>query len=414
MPGLPGVTALELVTTFLRELREAILERSNVDAEEPLEVMVAAPANAASRQRWLTLEAFRRTGFSPIGLLNEPTAAAVEFAHHHLGELGKRSPKRYVVVYDLGGGTFDTSAVSLEGRRFELIAAEGIARLGGDDFDEIVLALACEQLGVAHAGAAELERAREAKESLRATSKKLRVDLGALGSAQIDVAELYARCEPLIDRTLAQTEALFERLRTRGIDPDDPRELGGLYLVGGGAAFPAVARKLRARFGKKLQLAPQPAAATAIGLAIAGDPDAHVMIREAVTRHFGVWREAEGGADKVFDPLIGKDLPGPLQVERRYHPTHAVGHLRFYECGALDDRGQPVQDLVPWTDIYFPYDPALASDRDLAHAPNARRPDLMDLEIAETYTYAPDGTISVQIANVSRGYSRTYELGALR
>ena len=100
---------------------------------------MSVPANAASRQRWLTLEAFRRAGFHPIGLLNEPTAAAVEFAHHHLRELGKKSPKRYVVVYDLGGGTFDTSAVSLEGRRFELLAAEGIARLGGDDFDELVL-----------------------------------------------------------------------------------------------------------------------------------------------------------------------------------------------------------------------------------------------------------------------------------
>ena len=78
------------------------------------------------------------------------------------------------------------------------------------------------------------------------------------------------------------------------------------------------------------------------------------MIREAVTRHFGVWREADGGADKVFDPLIGKNADAPTIVERRYHPTHAVGHLRFLECGALDDAGQPVQDLVPWTDVYFP------------------------------------------------------------
>jgi len=137
------------------------------------------------------------------------------------------------------------------------------------------------------------------------------------------------------------------------------------------------------------------------------------MIREAVTRHFGVWREAEGGADKVFDPLIGKDAPAPVTIERRYHPTHAVGHLRFFECGALDEHGQPVQDLVPWTDIYFPYDPALADRRELPRV-EGRRPDLMDLEIAETYTYKPDGTISVRIENVSRGYGRTYELGALR
>jgi molecular chaperone DnaK (HSP70) len=423
VPELPGVTALELVTAFLRELRTAIVDRSTMEVRAPLEVMVSVPANAASRQRWLTLEAFRRAGFQPIGMLNEPTAAAIELAHLHLGELGKRSPKRYVVVYDLGGGTFDTSAVSLEGRRFELIAAEGIARLGGDDFDEHVLALACEQLGIALDScegaqrAAALEWAREAKETLRQASKKLIVDLGPLGSATIDVAELCARCEPLIQQTLDETQRLFQRLRDRGIDPDDPRELGGVYLVGGAAAFPAVAKRLRAEFGKKLVLAPQPFAATAVGLAIAADKDAAVMIRETATRHFGVWREAAGGADKIFDSLIGKEAPTPIVVERRYRPTHAVGHLRFLECGALDDAGQPVHDLVPWKDIYFPYDPALVGRRDvpdLGPLAAQRRPDLQELVIAERYTYAPDGTISVHIENVSTGYSRTYELGALR
>jgi molecular chaperone DnaK len=419
VPDLPGISALDLATGFLAGLRESLVEHSNLEIAGPLEVMVAVPANAASRQRWLTLEAFRRAGFHPIGLINEPTAAAVEFAHHHLGELGKRSPKRYVVVYDLGGGTFDTSAVSLEGRRFDLIAAEGIARLGGDDFDERVLELACETAKIAVTGmdrAAALERAREAKETLRPSSKKLLVDLGAAGSVTIDVGELYARCEPMIEQTLAQTDLLFERLRERGIATEDPRELGGLYLVGGGAAFPAVGRLLRTRFGKKLQLAPQPFAATAIGLAIAADRDANVMIRESVTRHFGVWREAAAGVEKVFDPLIGKDraVDGPLVIERRYRPTHTIGHLRFLECGALDAAGQPVQDLVPWADIYFPYDPELAEHDGLEELPNRRRSDLLDSLIAETYTYAPDGTISVTIENVSRGYTRTYDLSRTR
>jgi molecular chaperone HscA len=411
VPGLPGVTALALVTTFLAELRRAIVERSNldVDADGPLEVMVAVPASAASRQRWLTLEAFRGAGFAPIGLVNEPTAAAIEFAHRHL-ELGKRSPKRYVVVYDLGGGTFDASAVSLEGRRFDLIASEGLARLGGDDFDELIVRAAG-----AEPTAAALERAREAKETLKATTRKLVVELAG-EPVTLDTAELYARAAPLIDQTIAQTDLLFERLRERGIDPDDPRELGGLYLVGGGAAFPAVGRTLRARFGKKLQLAAQPFAATAVGLAIAADPAAHVMIREALTRHFGVWREADAGADKVFDPLIGKNTAGdaPIVVSRRYRPTHAIGHLRFLECGALDAGGQPVQDLVPWRDVYFPYDPALADRGDLAGVANERRPGLMANEIAETYTCARDGTISVVIENRSRGYARSYDLGSLR
>src|SRR5262249_22476995 len=153
-----------------------------------------------------------------------------------------------------------------------------------------------------------------------------------------------------------------------GIDPDDSRELGGLYLVGGGVSFPAVARQLRARFGKKLQLAAQPFAATAVGLAIAADPDADLMIREALTRHFGVGGNADAGADKTSAPLPGKTPAGdsPIVVHRRYRPTHTIGHLRFLECGALDAFGQPVQDLVPWRDVYFPYDPALADRADLA------------------------------------------------
>jgi hypothetical protein len=91
-----------------------------------------------------------------------------------------------------------------------------------------------------------------------------------------------------------------------------------------------------------------------------------------------------------------------------------VGHLRFLECGALDGAGQPVQDLVPWRDVYFPYDPALADRSDLVELANERRSDLMAYEIAETYTVARDGTISVVIENTSRGYARSYELGALR
>jgi molecular chaperone DnaK (HSP70) len=129
------VTALELVTAFLAELQRAIVERSNLDVDGPLEAMVAVPASAASRQRWLTLEAFRRAGFAPIGLINEPTAAAIEFAHRHL-ELGRRSPKRYVVVYDLGGGTFDVSLVRIERDVTEVLASHGNNHLGGGDCDK--------------------------------------------------------------------------------------------------------------------------------------------------------------------------------------------------------------------------------------------------------------------------------------
>ncbi len=419
-------TALELTTEYLRFLRRMLVERSNLELDElePLEAMVAVPANASTSQRYLTVEAFNRAGFRVLGLINEPTAAAIEYAHNHLSALGKRTPKRYVVVYDLGGGTFDTSAVSLVDRRFDLIASEGISRLGGEDFDEVIL-----ELGLAEAGlrgselrpvkrAQLLEICREAKEALAPTSRRLSLDFGAaldgIELVTLDMAELNEACTPMVLRTLELLEVILERVREHGIDPDNVRELGGVYLVGGGTAFPLVGRMLRERYKRKVLMAPQPHAATAVGLAIAADPEAEIFVREAVTRHFGVWREGEAGRNKIFDPIIKKGLlpdGGSLSVERRYRPVHAVGHLRFLECSDIDDTGQPRGDMTPWGDILFPYDPSLAERSDLGAVPRDQRLAGGEVEIVERYGYGRDGAIWISIENATRGYSRRYVLG---
>ncbi len=420
-------TALELATEYLARLKALLFERSNLelDADEPLEVMIAVPANAGTSQRYLTVEAFRRAGFRVLGMMNEPTAAAIEYAHNHMGPLGKKSPKRYVVVYDLGGGTFDTSAVSLVDRRFDLLATEGIARLGGDDFDERILELALAAAGRAHEvhdsvlRARLLEACRTAKEALTGTSRKLIVDFGAalpgVESVALDMNAVNAACEPLVERTLELLERIFDRVRERGIDPSNPRELGGVYLVGGATAFPLVSRMLRDRYKKKVLVAPKAHAATAVGLAMAADPHAGVLVREAVTRHFGVWREGEAGRSKVFDPIIEKGaLPagdGILEVERAYRPVHSVGRLRFLECTELGADGQPHGDLTPWCDILFPYDPSLAERGDLALVPPEQRLAAPGEEIVERYSYDRSGSISIAIENRTRGYARRYVLG---
>ncbi len=179
----------------------------------------------------------------------------------------------------------------------------------------------------------------------------------------LDLARLYAETQPLVTRTLNELDSIFDQVRGFGIDPENPRELGAVYLVGGATAFPLVTRSLRERYGRKVLLAPQPHAATAVGLAIAADPDSGIFVREAVTRHFGVWREGERGREKIFDRIISKGaLPedGRLLIERRYRPVHAVGHLRYLECSGLGTGGEPAGDLTPWGEILFPYDPALA------------------------------------------------------
>lgn len=429
VPDMPGeITALELLTDFLRHLREELLGSSNleIDLDEPLEAMVAVPANASTRQRYLTLSAFERAGFRVLGLVNEPTAAAVELAHRHLGPIAPRSPKRYVVVYDFGGGTFDSAAVSLRDQRFELIASDGIARLGGDDIDELVLELALEQMSEAPAAvsgaarAAALEVCRQAKETLHANSRRLLVDLGAVlpevAPAVVDVSALYERAAPLIEATLEPLSRVVERLADHGINAEDPRELGGVYLVGGAVQFPAVQRRLRSLYGRKLKLALEPHAATAAGLAVCADPDAGVFVREAPTRHFGVWREGESGHDKVFDAIFVKDAEAhdrPLVARRLYRPRHSIGELSFMECARLSGDGQPAGDVTPWRRVRFAYAPELAAAEDLARRPVERRDDL-DTEVTETYVYAPDGTITIDIQTRPQGHAVHLALGSLR
>ena len=462
IPGAPGpTTPLELLERYLQWVRHMLHTRSNLQLRAgphaPLPAMVAVPANASTRQRYLTLEAFRRAGFSVLGLVNEPTAAAIEYAHREPVALSPRSPKRYVVVYDLGGGTFDTAAVSLQKRRFDLLTSEGIGRLGGADFDAVILELVLEALreaGVSPTAldelpaAAALELCRDAKEGLRPSSRRLVLDVGpllpaaVLGGASkstpddaqavppvvIATDRIFERCRPLVARTLALVDALFAGLPTHGIDPEDPRQLGALYLVGGSVAFPPVARVLRERYGRKIKLSAQPHAATAMGLAVAADPTAEIRVREATTRHFGVWREADDGREKVFDPILSKDaLPQDLEdardeapdddawvVQRRYRPVHTVGHLRFLECTRLED-GRPGGDLTPWQELRFPYDPGLA-EHPLDEVPVERRPlgAGPGVEIVETYRRARDGTITVEIDNPAAAVRRSYVLGALR
>lgn len=448
IPGAPGpTTALALLEAYLRWVRQMLATKSNLevpaDPHVPLPAMVAVPANASTRQRYLTLEAFRRAGFLVQGQVNEPTAAAIEYAHREPAALSPRSPKRYVVVYDLGGGTFDTAAVSLEGRRFDLLTSEGIGRLGGADFDAVILDLVRQSLldaGVSAAAldelptAAALELCRDAKEGLRASSRRLVVDPGPLlpdaPPAVLSTEAIYERCRPLVARTLALVDRLFASLPGHGIDPEDPRQLGALYLVGGSVAFPPVARILRERYGRKIKLSAQPHAATAMGLAVAADPEAEIRVREATTRHFGVWREADDGREKVFDPILSKDtLPREvspddaaagsdadgtaLVVQRRYRPVHTVGHLRFLECTRLSEDGRPAGDLTPWQELRFPYDPTLVG-RPLDDVPIERRATDAQVEIVETYRRAHDGTITVEIENAAAAVRRSWVLGALR
>jgi molecular chaperone DnaK (HSP70) len=423
-----SVPVLDLVTQFLIHVKKMVVHHSHLAPvrKKPLEAIAAVPANASTNQRYITLEAFRRAGFRVLSLMNEPSAAAVEFVHRYLKNLGSKSPKEYVVVYDLGGGTFDTAVVGFADRTFEVITHEGIARLGGDDFDRIIMDLVLKKIGIPETDLSRdqkmflLRECQERKEGLKPNTQKMMLDLepvfGQEESVVLGTKEIYEHSFPLIEQSLSLVDRVIQNLRMRGIDVESSHNFAALYLVGGSVIFPPVSRKLKETYGRKVRVSPFPQAATAIGLAIAADPQVRLNIRETVSRNFGLWREGEGGWNKVFDCIFSKDLRlDPSSEERReirrYRPVHNVGHLRFLECSRLGPEGEPLGDLVLWPEVLFPYDPALKNQKDLSRVSVVRNPNLALQEVYETYIYTSGGFIQVEIENRTGGYKRAFTFG---
>jgi molecular chaperone DnaK (HSP70) len=392
-----GVPVFVLLGEFLASLRKALETGSNIRPEPPLEVFIGVPANANSNQRFLTIEGFRLAGFSICGVLDEPSAAGVEYAHRYRDK--DRTRKReHLVVYDLGGGTFDCAAIRLSGEDHSVITSYGISKLGGDDFDAVLLEMAEAQSFLDQDRL--LEFCRQAKENLNPNSKRILLALGE-HEASISADDFYARCEFLIERTLEVVDAVIAKVG--GLEA-----LSCIYMAGGGSEFPPVARALRARFGRRVRKSSYAHAATAIGLAIAADTKSELRIERIFTRNFGVWREAESGTAAFFDTLFPKGCRMPAHSVRRYHPRHNIGHFRYLECDHIDSAARPAGDIAPWDDIVFPFEPHLRETAAITPIQDlvATAPPLVE----EVYQCDENGIIQVTIRNLSAGYDCAYAL----
>jgi molecular chaperone DnaK (HSP70) len=434
-------TLLDWLTGFLASLREDLFSHSSlqVGVAEPLEVLVGIPTNSNSNQRFLTLEAFRRAGFQVVGMLNEPSAAGLEYAYRYRAT-DRQKNREHLVVYDLGGGTFDVSVICMNGREHEVIGSEGMTRLGGDDFDALLMESVLsrywpsgfirKRLSLALSGiltppfgpsvrSSFLNVCREAKETLNPNTRKIMVDLSqvspALDTVLVPIAVFYEKCDPLIARTIRATEAALHG--ALGGCASEHESLAAVYLVGGSCGLPLLARSLREHFGRRVCRSPYPFAATAMGLAIAADQGSGYCLTEQFSRHFGVWRETDDGAKMIFDPIFPKTTalprPGqpPLRVTRGYRPVHNIGHFRFLECSSLKSGDQPDGDVVAWDEIYFPFDPTLAEAEHCLERREIRRwRNAQSLCVEEAYECNAEGIISVTINNQTTGQSRTFRI----
>jgi molecular chaperone DnaK (HSP70) len=421
--GEEKVPLLTLLVEYLTALRRDLVENSNLQLRGSaiLEVMVGVPANANNNQRFLTLDGFRRSGFEVLGLINEPSAAGVEYAFRYRKQASERK-REYLLVYDLGGGTFDLSVIQMSDLSHRVMTTAGMEHLGGDDFDDILAGLAAERAGLKPEIRSNfwlLEECREKKESLHPNTKKILLDLTRTRGEELEVtvttAQFYERCRPLVEQTLAAVDATLSRPALHEATPGWAGN-ATLYLVGGAAELPLISQMLREEYGRRIRKSPYPRAATAIGLAIAADEMAGFTVQDRFTRHFGVWREEQEGRQISFDPIFPKDtlLPAkgeaPLLRSRRYHPAHNIGHFRYLECSHIDLQGQPRGDLTTWEEIRFPFDPTLSGENGWEKASIRRFENPLDMEAEEVYTCDSQGIVKVTLINHTSGFQKSYQL----
>ncbi len=276
-----GVAVAARGQTFeLPEISAMVLGEARRVAEQALGVsctraVVTVPANFSDLQRAATHAAGRIAGIDVVRILNEPTAAALAY--------GLVSPERErIVVFDLGGGTFDVTILELAGDVFEVIATAGDTFLGGDDIDRLLVDQLAESFLVQHrtdprVDPQSLERLRTAAEWAKCElSFRPVVDVnvselayGAGGRAldlfaRLDVPRFEALVRPMLERTLRVCD---DALRIAGIAPS---QVDNVVLVGGSTRIPMVHRLVEQHFGRRPLSTVDPDLVVALGAAVQG------------------------------------------------------------------------------------------------------------------------------------------------
>ncbi|MDO5498184.1 MAG: Hsp70 family protein [Propionibacteriaceae bacterium] len=399
--------AVKILESHLRALREALIA-SGVDWASVDSTVVAVPAHAHGSQRFWTLETFRRAGFPVTAMMNEPSAAGFEYTHRQPKTLSSKRTR--LIVYDLGGGTFDASLVKVEGTAHEVVESLGVNALGGDDFDRVLADLALSAAGTSASALSPAQSddlliaCREAKERLSPQTRRIALEVGS-EVVVVLVDDFYAAATPLVEASL---DAMLPLLGGLDAATADLSEVAGIYLVGGGSGLPLVPRLLRERFGRRVHRSPYPAASTAIGLAIAADAQSGFSLTDRLSRGFGVFREVADGRALSFDPIVDRSAEVPSDGEhvvvRRYRARHNVGDFRFVEYAQLDRSGHPAGDVVPFGRVVFPFEAQLQGAGSAGPGVAVERRDAGP-EIEERYVIDPNGIVTVRITDLDTGFA---------
>ena len=263
-----------------QEISAMILQKLKTDAEAYLgekvtEAVITCPAYFTDSQRQATKDAGRIAGLNVLRIINEPTASALAYGLDKLGEGEHR-----VLVYDLGGGTFDVSILNLADGVFEVEASNGNGHLGGDDFDARVMDWIADTFKKQNGF--ELKRDSMTNQRLKEAAEKAKIELSGVLNTEINLPfiTMDSNGAPVhFDATLSRAE--FDRITAdlvqATIDPIDiamrdagvtNNDIEKILLVGGSSRIPAVQNLIKNKFGKEPNKGINPDESVAVGAAI--------------------------------------------------------------------------------------------------------------------------------------------------
>jgi len=258
------------------EISSEILKKLKSDAEKYIgekieKAVITVPAYFNDSQRFATKEAGKLAGLDVIRLINEPTAAALAYGF----KTGVNDRK--ILIYDLGGGTFDVSILNLEAGVLQVLATSGDTNLGGDDFDQVIINHLVYEFKSSHD--IDLSHLPDTMQRLKEAAERCKIELSSLTNTNINLPYLYKEISLEIDidrekfekmtRDLVQKTGLIMK---KSLDDANLsiEEIDEVVLVGGSTRIPAVVKLVEEFMGKKPRQSINPDEVVALGAAIQG------------------------------------------------------------------------------------------------------------------------------------------------